>query len=82
MVAVDVESIGSANGNIVQQAEAVAALGLILTADYASGSCMVPWWPDRAEGVPGLHCTCSAVTGCNWGALLMHRLCTVDSTVW
>lgn len=52
---VHVEGISAPNGQIVEQAEAMAAQWVIVTGDNACGARMVSWRPDSAERVPSLH---------------------------
>ena len=54
VVAVGVQGVGAADGHVVQQAEAVAAVGVVLAADHPRGAGVVPWRPHSAESVPGL----------------------------
>ena len=57
---VGVHCIGSCYGNVVQQAEAMAANWVIGTGYYPCGACMVPRRPYGTEGISHLH-TCSAL---------------------
>ena len=54
MVTVHIQCVGAANGHIVQQAEAVAPMRLILTGHNACRPCVMPWRSHSTEGVPGL----------------------------
>ena len=53
-MAVHVHGVGGGNGDVVEQAEAVGAVGVVGAGHHAHGSRMVPRRPDHAEGVVGL----------------------------
>ena len=59
---VGVHCIGSCYGKVVQQAEAMAASGVIGTGHHPCGTRVMPWGPDRAESIPYLR-ACMDATG-------------------
>ena len=55
-MAVGIHGVSAGNGDVVEQAEAVAACGVLLAGDHTGGACVVARWPHRTEGIARL-CT-------------------------
>ena len=62
--------IGCTNSQVVQQAEAMAAMWLPLKLCDACGPCMVPWRPHCTEGIARLHATIQQL---ECGANVTHK---------
>lgn len=73
-VAVHIHSICSANGDVVEQAEAVRPMWVILARDDPGRPSVMSWRPDRAEHVASLHYTASSCPD--------TQLCTADALAW
>ena len=50
-----VHGVCCAYGQVVEEAEAMAAMGLLLKLCNTCGSGMMPWRPDCTECIAGLH---------------------------
>ena len=78
LVPVLAHGIGCTNGQVVQQAEAMAAMWLPLKLCDACGPCMVPRRPHCTEGIARLHATPQQL---KCGANLAHKLQVRDAAL-
>ena len=82
MFPVLVDSIGCSNGQVAEQAEAVAAMRLLLVLCNACGPRMVPRRPHCAEGVACLRSHCSTFSATHLKAAIdvvipCHQPCCI-----